>query len=96
MTNTILSPKERAFQHLQAALATGVRGALRDGIKALLVQATAVNGTPRAELEYRNLAPGAKLRCPAHPGLLMRKRLLGLLRAHDEVEVHGWPVSGRA
>ena len=30
------------------------------------------------------------------PGLLMRKRLLGLLRAHDEVEVHGWPVSGRA
>lgn len=72
MTNSALPPKEQAVQHLQAALATGVRGTLRDGIKALLAQSTALSGTPRADLEYRNLAQGAKLRCPAHPGLLMR------------------------
>ena len=75
MPNTTVkqTPKERATAHVQAALATGIRGDAR----AILTEALHVLtlGTARqspTDLEYRNLKPGQKLADPARAGLLMR------------------------
>ncbi len=75
MPNTTVkqTPKERATAHVQAALATGIRGDARAILtEALQVLTLGAARQSPTDLEYRNLKPGQKLGDPARAGLLMR------------------------
>lgn len=75
MPNTTVkqTPKERATAHVQAALATGIRGDARAILtEALQVLTLGAARQSPTDLEYRNLKPGQKLADPARAGLLMR------------------------
>ncbi len=67
-----LSARDIAATHIQAALDTGVRCELRDVLKKAADIASVVRTTTITDLEYRQLAEGAKLGDPDRPGLLMR------------------------
>ncbi len=67
-----ISAREIAASHIEAALETGVRGDLRDALKKAADIAAGRRATAITDLEYRQLAEGAKLGDPDRPGLLMR------------------------
>ncbi len=67
-----LSARERALKHLKDALETGVRGDLREAINKAIYIAGDKRVTDVTDLEYRQLAVGAKLMDKNRPGLIMR------------------------
>jgi integrase len=72
MPEQTIPARDRALKHLQAALDTGVRGELRNVIRRAINIASGHRVSDVTDLEYRQLAVGAKLVDPARPGLLMR------------------------
>ncbi|WP_050604511.1 integrase arm-type DNA-binding domain-containing protein [Ruegeria sp. 6PALISEP08] len=67
-----LSARERASNHIQAALDTGVRGELRELLRKAAALAAGERVTDVSDLEYRQLTIGGKLVDKDRPGLLMR------------------------
>ena len=67
-----LKPREQTKVLLEEALATGIRGALRDAVKAALDIAVAPVKRDLTELQYDTLKPGGKLVDPTRPGFLAR------------------------
>jgi integrase len=72
MTNTTLSARDRAREHLQAALDTGVRGEVRDLVRKALAAASGKNLPVITDVTIRGAAVGARILDPACPGLLMK------------------------
>jgi integrase len=66
------NPRAEARQHLEAALETGVRGALRDAIQAALDIAAAPRRRELTDLQYEALRPGQKLVDPHRPGFIAK------------------------
>ena len=66
-------PREIARTHIEAALATGIRGEARTLLnETLRVLAVGNARQSPTDLEYRNLTPGQKLTDPSRAGLIMR------------------------
>lgn len=65
-------PRDEARELLEQALDTGVRGTLRDAIRAALDVATAPVKRELTDLNYEALKPGQRLLDPLRPGLLAR------------------------
>ncbi|WP_170340872.1 tyrosine-type recombinase/integrase [Ruegeria arenilitoris] len=72
MPESNLSARERASNHIQAALDTGVRGELREALRKAAALAAGDRVTDVSDLEYRQLAIGGKLVDKDRPGLVMR------------------------
>ncbi len=72
MTNTTISARKRAREHLQAALDTGVRGEVRDLVRKALAAANGQNLPIITDVTIRNAASGTRILDPACPGLLMK------------------------
>lgn len=85
------SPRDEARYYLQAALGTGVRGALRDTIQAALELATAPRRRELVELQYEALKPGQKLVDPNRPGFLARANRNGVRLIYR----HNDPATGK-
>ena len=73
-----LKPREQTKVLLETALATGIRGALRDAVKTALDIATAPVKRDLTDLQYEALAPGQKLLDPNRPGFLARATRRGV------------------
>ena len=78
--------KATARTHLEAALEAGVRGPLRDAIKAALEIAEVGARRNLTDAEYKALRPGQKLVDPARPGFIARASKAGvrLLYRHNQ------------
>jgi len=71
-------PRDEARELLEQALDTGVRGSLRDAIKAALDVATAPVKRELTDLNYEALKPGQRLLDPNRPGFLARCTRAGI------------------
>lgn len=68
-----LTPRDKTRQHIERALATGVRGELRDALLEAQRLAMPVPTTRSlTDLHYKNMKPGGKLLDTDRQGLLMR------------------------
>jgi integrase len=84
------SPREQALAHLKSALASGVRGNLRDAILHAIDVAEDNGRGDLTDVHYRNLSAGKTLPDPRRPGFLLRankSRSIWLYR-YDHPETH--------
>jgi hypothetical protein len=84
------SPREQTLGHLKSALATGIRGNLRDAILHAIGVADDNGRGDLTDVHYRNLSAGKTLPDPRRPGFLLRdnkSRKIWLYR-HDHPETH--------
>lgn len=79
MTNITLSARERALQHLEAALATNVRGDLRKKIEAAIAEAKHQEGkiTELTPIGLKALSNGQRIADPQNAGLWFRRGRAG-------------------
>lgn len=67
-----LKPRDQTKILLETALATGIRGALRNAVTAALDIAVAPVKRDLTDIQYESLKPGSKLVDPHRPGFLAR------------------------
>lgn len=67
-----MTSKQKAIEHIRAALDTGVRGEVREYLSKALKAAERRRAAGLTSNDYNHLAIGAKLMDPDRPGLVMR------------------------